>query len=303
VLQAGSGTFPTFISVSLIDTVAIGIFLLIVLGVLWRYLIWRRTSSSPKFFATAKGALGTRGIVKTFFSVLWERVLLQKDVINKDRMRRFTHLTMFWGFVGLSVTTTLDYIFNRAGNYVPLFGSSLSTIRLLGNVSGVVMMIGATIAIERLIAEPKFRRARSFSDIWFTSLLFIVGLTGFIAEYYGELAHAANPTAPPAAAFSLSFSASLLIVIPYGLHIVVVTLLFVTAPFSFFIHALQVPSMRYMDSLGNRISSLRGRKKNELLASKESAMLDQIQAEYESKMVPAKATTEQGTEKAKQESG
>lgn len=277
--SAGAGTFPTFVSVTLIDLLATITFVIVVLGALWRILQWRR-SSPPKFFGSARAALGSRGLVRVFFSELVNRVLLQKDVINNDRMRRFTHLAMFWGFIGLGVTTTLDYIFNRPGNYVPLFGSNLSVIRLLGNVSGVVMMVGAGIAIVRLIAIPKYRENRNFGDVWFTSLLFVVGLTGFIAEYYGELAYAANPSAPPAAAYSLSFSASPLIIIPYGVHLAGVALLFLTAPVSFFMHVLEVPSMRYTDKLGALMSIKDKRQKNELRASKESAMLDQVEGSY-----------------------
>ena len=276
---AGSGTFPTFVSVSLIDLLATITLVIVILGALWKYFQWRR-SSPPKFFGSAKNLLGSGGLVSAFFSELWNRVFLQKDVIQNDRVRRFAHLTMFWGFMGLAVTTTLDYIFDRPGTYVPLFGSNLSGIRLLGNVSGVIMMIGATIAVVRLLAIPKYRTNRSLGDVWFTCLLFVVGLTGFIAEYCGQVAYAANPNTAPVAAYSLSLSASPLIVIPYGLHLTSIALLFLTAPVSFFMHVLQVPSMRYMDRLGVLISVKNNRDKNELRASKESAMLDQIEGIY-----------------------
>ena len=109
------------------------------------------------------------------------------------------------------------------------------------------------------------------------------GLSGFITEYYGEIAYAANPSALPANAYSLSLSASLLISIPYGLHLVSIALLFLTAPISFSMHALQVPSMRFVEKLGMLVSERRKNgKKNELLRSKESAMLDQVQ-EYDSR--------------------
>jgi hypothetical protein len=58
--------------------------------------------------------------------------------------------------------------------------------------------------------------------------------------------------------------------------------------------------MRYMDSLGARISARRGRKKNEVRASKEAAMLDEIQAEYESEVIPVKAQRPPGEEKQEQ---
>jgi len=179
---AGSGTFPTFVSVSLIDLLATIALVILILGALWKYFQWK-SSSPPKFFAAAKSTLGSGGLIRAFFSELWNRVFLQRNVIQNDRVRRFAHLTMFWGFMGLSVTTSLDYFFNRQGNYIPLLGNNLSGIRLLGNIAGVVMMIGATIAVARLVGIPMYRKNRSLGDVWFTCLLFVAGLTGFIAEY------------------------------------------------------------------------------------------------------------------------
>jgi nitrate reductase gamma subunit len=279
--QPGQGTFPTFVSVTLIDLVSMIVLVIIIIGLLWKYSKWKK-SAPPKFFSTARLSLGSSTLIRVFFSELVNRVLLQRGVINNDRIRRFTHLSMFWGFVGLSVTTTLDYIYNYPGNYIPLFGDALSPIRWLGNVSGAVMVLGATIALVRLIALPKFRRGRTFGDVWFTVLLFLAGITGFIAEYWGDVAYAANPNVPPAAAYTLSFSASPLIVVPYGIHLVSVGLLIVTAPASAFIHAFQVPTMRYWEKLGNVLSLKKGlTTKNEQRRFKEAAMLDQIQREYE----------------------
>ena len=278
--DAGSGTFPTFVSVSLVDLLATITLLIVVIGVVISYARWRRASPG-NFFSKVRKSLGTQSIVSIFFSELFNRVLLQKDVINNDRMRRFTHLCMFWGFIGLGVTTTLDYIFNEPGNYIPLFGGSLSLIRLLGNVSGIVMMIGATIAIGRLIGVPKFRRGRRFWDVWFTSLLFITGLTGYIAEYYGEMAYLQNPNIPPAAAFSISLSASPLIIVPYGIHLASIGLLFISAPVSAFMHALTVPSLRYVDRLSNTVASKTGSSQDEHRRAKETAMIDQIKKLYE----------------------
>lgn len=279
--QPGQGTFPTFVSVTLIDSISIVVLVIIIVGALWKYSTWRK-STPPNFFGNVKTSLGSGALFGAFFSELVDRVLLQRDVINNDRLRRFTHLSMFWGFIGLSITTTLDYIFNRPGNYVPLFGNALSPIRWLGNISGAVMVLGATIAIARLIALPKFRRGRTFGDVWFTVLLFLAGVTGFIAEYWGELAYAANPNIAPAAAYSISFSASPLIVVPYGIHLASIGLLLVTAPVSAFIHAFQVPSMRYVEKLGSLLSLKTGlTTKNEQRRFKETAMLDQIQDTYD----------------------
>lgn len=279
--QPGQGTFPTFVSVTLIDSISIIVLAIIIIGVLWKYSRWRKYAP-PHFFGSVRASLGSGALVGAFFSELVSRVLLQRGVINNDKLRRFTHLSMFWGFIGLSVTTTLDYIYNRPGNYISLFGGALSPIRWLGNISGGVMVLGGTIAIIRLIVVPQFRRGRTFGDVWFTVLLFLAGVTGFIAEYWGDVAYAANPSIAPAATYSLSFSASLLIVVPYGIHLASIALLLVTAPVSAFIHAFQVPTMRYSEKLGSMLSLKTGlTTKNEQRRFKETAMLDQIQEAYE----------------------
>ena len=278
---AGSGTFPSFASVSLVDSVGIFIFVVVIAGVLWRLLLWKRVTP-PNYFRAATSSLGYGTLSGTFFSELVNRVLLQRDVINKDRLRRFTHLSMVWGFIGLSVTTTLSYIFNESGNYVSFTGNGLSPIRWLGNLSGAIMVAGATIAIVRLIAVPMYRRGRGFSDVWFTVLLFLGGVTGFVTEYWGEAAYAANPSVLPAPAYGVSFSASLLIVLPYGIHLAVIALLLITAPISAFAHAITVPSFRYADRLGSLLSVRSNSMANEHRKFKEKAMLDQVMNLYES---------------------
>jgi Nitrate reductase gamma subunit len=288
---AGSGTFPTFVSVSLIDLSATIILLVIVVILAAKYA--KVSPSTSRLLGRGKKEIGISGLFATFASELVNRVLLQKDIIN-ERLRRLAHLCMFWGFVGLAATTTADYLLNRQGNYIRLFGGDLSWIRILGNVSGVVMMFGASITIARMIGVRRFRERITFSDAWFSVLLFLVGLTGFVAEYFGEIAHTENPNAPPAAAFTISMNASPLIVIPYGAHLVLIALLFISAPLSAFIHAFRVPSLRYLDRVGNVLAQKKSKKEentgneigapfiqNTLSAIKEEVMIDQIKSLYE----------------------
>jgi len=280
-LPSGSGTFPTFASVTLIDSVGISILVIVIAGILWRYLQWKRVTP-PNYFKAARISLGYGTLASTFFSELLNRVLLQRDVINKDNLRRFTHLAMVWGFIGLSLTTALSYIFNESGNYVPFIGNGLSAIRWLGNLSGVIMVVGATIAIVRLIAVPMYRRGRGFGDVWFTSLLFLGGVTGFLTEYWGEVAYAANPNVLPAPAYGISLSASPLIILPYAIHLAVIALLLISAPVSAFSHALTVPSFRYVDRLGSLLAVRNNTSANQHRKLKEKAMLDQLMNLYQS---------------------
>ncbi|MCL5069252.1 MAG: respiratory nitrate reductase subunit gamma [Thaumarchaeota archaeon] len=288
--QAGSGTFPSFVSVSLID-VAAGVILVVVLVILAVKFL-KPSPSTTRLLSRGRRKLGAGGLLKIFLSELVSRVVLQKDIIN-ERSRRFAHLCMFWGFVGLSATTTADYLLNRPGNYIPLLGGGLSWIRILGNFSGAVMILGALVAVTRLFGVRKFRERITFSDAWFAILLLLVGITGFLAEYLGDLAHSVAPNIPPAAQFTISTSANMLIVIPYGLHLVLITLLFVSAPLSAFMHAFRVPSLRYMDRVGDMLA----RKKrsggistdetsepyaqNLHRSIKEEVMIDQIKSHYE----------------------
>ena len=275
-LSAGSGTFPTFISVSLIDLLA-GITLAVILIVLAFKFLARPNLSSTSLLKAGRKDLGVGGLFRVFLFELVNRVLLQRDVINNERLRRFAHLCMFWGFMGLGVTTTLDYLLNEPGNYIPLFNGSLSSIRWLGNISGIVMLLGASIVLGRMISSPKYRERLSFSDVWFATLLFLVGVTGFVTEYFGDVAHSTNPNAAPAAAYSISSGASLFIVIPYGVHIVLIGLLFLSAPVSAFAHALRIPTLRYLDRVGRSMKEGEDSHKR----VKEEVMIRQISEHYE----------------------
>ncbi|HZW55402.1 MAG TPA: respiratory nitrate reductase subunit gamma [Nitrososphaerales archaeon] len=296
-IQPGTGTFPTFVSVSLIDLAALVTLVVILIVLAVKYL--KPGPSTTRLLSRGRQNLGAGGLMRIFASELVNRVMFQRDVIS-DRTRRFAHLCMFWGFVGLGVTTTADYIFNQPGNYIPLFGGTLSWIRLLGNISGVIMVLGASITIARLIGVPTFRERISFSDAWFAVLLFLVGVTGFLAEYLGDVAHSISPDIPPAAQYTISSSANLLIAIPYGTHLVLIALLFLSAPVSAFIHALRVPSLRYMDGIGNALARKQQEQQsntdgeaegetpagppivqNSLRSIKEEIMIEQIKSHYE----------------------
>ncbi len=288
-LPAGSGTFPTFVSVSLIDSTAVVIVVLILLLLAFKNLN-RKNLSTSRLLGLGRKELGIGKMLRVFWSELIDRVLLQRDIIS-DKVRRFAHLCMFWGFVGLTATTTADYIFNEQGNYIPLVSGSLSWIRLLGNASGIVMMLGASITIARLIGVRKFRERVTFSDAWFSILLFLAGATGFLTEYFGEIAHSQSPNAPPAAAYSISTKASILIVIPYSAHLILIALLFTSAPVSAFMHVLRVPSLRYLDRVGNILAKRKETSSEETLEKqtlpnmhrsvKEDIMISEIKAHYE----------------------
>ena len=100
------------------------------------------------------------------------------------------HSLILWGFLGLLLATTLDYLFRPLetyGSYVQLW----HPIRLLGTVAGVVCLTGTSIAIWRRWTRPtKYYSLSRYSDWFLLWLLFATVLTGFVTEVIVYLPHA-----------------------------------------------------------------------------------------------------------------
>jgi len=246
------------VSVQVIDTPAIVAVVIIVAGLIYQLIRWRRYSP-PNLWKDIRSQLGWRHIIATFIKELVNRVILQRDLFN-ERWRWFAHITTFWGFVGLAVTTAVSYATNYESEYVPL----ATPYRLLGNASGALLLLGSTIAILRLILIPRFRRERTFGDIWFTALIWLAALTGFTTEYFREVAYL-TPTELNAAILAFN----------YILHLAAVGLLVVTAPFSAFLHALTTPTLRYYEQLHEAL-----KKKARARDYREEAQLTQLEELY-----------------------
>ena len=94
--------------------------------------------------------------------------------------RRWVHLAIMWGFLGLFAATILDFLFKVPGSPVPLWYPA----RLLGMVSGVVLLYGTTVAmIRRLIPGRESSFVHSLLSDWLLlGLLWSVALTGFLLE-------------------------------------------------------------------------------------------------------------------------
>jgi quinone-modifying oxidoreductase, subunit QmoC len=141
----------------------------------------------------------------------------------KDRLntRWFTHMTMVWGFLGLLVSTMLRFVaFPTNGQTVPI----TDPIRLLGTISGLLLIYGASRTILNRLKRADIATTHSYFTDWvFLTLLLLSGLTGFILE-------AADYTGPP-----------LVVYWALAVHLIVVFELLIMAPFSKFAHALYRP--------------------------------------------------------------
>ncbi len=95
---------------------------------------------------------------------------------HKDH--RLVHLAMMWGFIGLGVATTLDFLFIFFLGFEVFYPA-----RVIGTIAGAVMLWGVSAAIWRRIADPKSgTRHTNFADAWVLAFLWILAVTGFWLE-------------------------------------------------------------------------------------------------------------------------
>jgi quinone-modifying oxidoreductase, subunit QmoC len=93
--------------------------------------------------------------------------------------RRFVHLSIMWGFLGLLAATGLDLLFKQPFSQVPIY----YPMRLLGMVAGLFVLYGTSVALISRITKPdKFASRSLLSDWLFLGFLWGVTLTGFVAE-------------------------------------------------------------------------------------------------------------------------
>ncbi|ACX52047.1 4Fe-4S ferredoxin iron-sulfur binding domain-containing protein [Ammonifex degensii KC4] len=196
-----------FLPTHLIDIcgLSLGALVLFSLGInLYRMNFWYR--SEYKSVPLDLGAL-----LRTF----WEEVVMQNRYRKcEDKSKWLMHVAIVNGFLLLFLTTALAFLLNPEGDpgKVPLF------IRVLGTIGGFSLVFGASIAgWRRFTGEEVYNH---FTDWIFLKLVLMAGLTGLILELL--------------VALNLPLASYLV----YALHLIVVFLLILTAPYSKFAHAL-----------------------------------------------------------------
>jgi heterodisulfide reductase subunit C len=143
-----------------------------------------------------------------------------------NRNRYFAHMALFWGFVGMSVATLIDFVLG-IGN-VPLY--PVPPQRVLGVVSGITFCCGAVYYVyKRVKRDEQHVKFSHFTDWAFVLLLFLSGITGLLLT-------TTLYTNSNLAAYTL-----------YAFHLVVVFDLIVLAPFTKFAHAIYRPLAVWMN--------------------------------------------------------
>lgn len=219
--------FPDYVAVDVIHNYGIAMGIIILLIVLYEFIRWR-TILNPIGRAVKLGPAKWWSI---FFKTLANEVAYQQISIQCGSSKWISHGLVFWGFLALAASTTINYITNPSGGSLPL----ASTVRLLGNLGGVMILVGLTIVIYRARVDEEKRTYTFAADYFFIILLLLATLTGFLTEFASEL------------------NAVEWIYAVYIIHLVASAALLLLAPFTRFIHAFGRPvirlSERYLEAL------------------------------------------------------
>jgi quinone-modifying oxidoreductase subunit QmoC len=141
--------------------------------------------------------------------------------------RAWAHMGLFYGFLGLTAATTgaalYTEVFPRIG--IHHHGDVLSLpiwdpVKIVGNVGGVALLAGLAQTLWVRLQRPQQSGKSSYSDWFFSGLLGLTAVTGFVTEIlrYAEVRTAAY--------------------ISYTVHLVFIFGLFAYFPFSKFSHAM-----------------------------------------------------------------
>jgi nitrate reductase gamma subunit len=82
-----------------------------------------------------------------------------------------------WGFIGLLVATTLDFIFKDPATTI------WWPSRILGTIAGILMVYGSTVALNYRFRKINKTYANTLMADWmFLGFLWLAGITGFWLE-------------------------------------------------------------------------------------------------------------------------
>lgn len=226
--QIGKATtvdFAAFLPFAFVDAAGIALGLIVAFGIGMNSLnMWRivgRNSVNPPQWTT-----GQR--LRHLANVIVREVTFQRSLrrCNTGRLQWIAHLSLITGFAGAGLTTALVFVLN-AGHPFPLD----HPVKILGNVSAVLLLFGGTILISRRIFQQSVVGRTHFQDGFFLSLLYVVAISGTLSEV-GRL-----------------FNAHILAYSSYSIHLVLAALLLGLAPYTKFAHAIYRPLAMYIAKL------------------------------------------------------
>jgi quinone-modifying oxidoreductase, subunit QmoC len=133
-----------------------------------------------------------------------------------NNIRYAAHLLVFWGMIGLFVTTAIVAFNIDVLHLDPPSrgGPGTVPIKILGNVSAAAFVIGLGIMLFRRLNEPDQAGGSSYFDWLFLFIIFGTGLTGWVTELVRWAGSA--PGAYTLYTIHLMFVLALLLYLPFS---------------------------------------------------------------------------------------
>lgn len=137
---------------------------------------------SKRFLSFILGSLRiifSRKILLMLHTFLFE-VLFQKRLLQKNKLRWFMHICLFWGFILLLFFHALDNFITSElfPNYYPTKNPYL----FLRNFFGFLVIIGILTAFYKRFILKTPRSVNSFQDYYALAIVAIIILSGFLLE-------------------------------------------------------------------------------------------------------------------------
>jgi quinone-modifying oxidoreductase subunit QmoC len=182
-LPEGRIVFSRFIPIPFIEvTFVTGVALSLLGAALGGARYWRAMSA-----AGGTGRDGRAPVVDTLREILGHRRFGQcgerpgTRETHKEHLHS-THLAVFYGFLGLVVTTASVGIGIYAFGYLTPW-PSWHPVKILGNVSGLAVIAAVAVFLWRRLADAERAGKSTYSDWLFLAVLGLTTLTGFLSQW------------------------------------------------------------------------------------------------------------------------
>jgi len=182
---------------------------------------------------TDKEKIDPKGFVEALVRVILPILKHSKFTeCGENQDRAISHMMVLFGFIGLFIVTNIFfvvlYIFGIHGPY-----SQLNPVKLLANVAGISLIIGAALMIKDRLSKKD--QVSAYKDWFIVGLALALGLTGMLTQMT-RLGGAAG----------LSYTI-------YFIHLICVWSFFAYLPFSKFAHIIyRTVAMTYAEYVGRK---------------------------------------------------